>query len=169
MRLQAAKVTTSLVTSQTNPKDLSTPQADIVKKYEQSYAEGTAADQAQVVFADSRTVAASGTDNLDLAGGLTHELGGTITFTAIKEIIVVPTSGTGTDLRVGKGVSNAFVGPFGASAPGNLVGRILHHGNDSATGWAVTPGTGDILSIENLGGSTGITYDIVIIGEGSVA
>jgi hypothetical protein len=170
MLLENCKITTQVVSSQSNAKDLSTPQANIVEKFERTYDNGTAADQAQIVFADERTVSGSGTDNLDLAGVLVHELGGVITFTAIKEILIVGDDANTGNLRVGKGITNAFAGPFGASAIGNLVepGGIFHNATRTAAGWAVTAGTGDQLSIENLGGSAA-TYKIIIIGEGSVA
>jgi hypothetical protein len=32
------------------------------------------------------------------------------------------------------------------------------------SGWAVIAGTGDILKFANSGGTTGVTYDIVIVG-----
>jgi hypothetical protein len=170
MLLQSAKITTRIVASQTNAKDLSTPQADIVRSIEQSYADGTGADQAQIVWGDTRTLGSSASESLDLAGGLTHELGGTITFTAIKEIIIEGDEDNTGNLRVGAGVANAFVGPFGASAIGNLVGPLglFHQRDRSATGWAVTAGTGDLLRIENLVAATA-NYNITIIGEGSVA
>ena len=34
----------------------------------------------------------------------------------------------------------------------------------NAAGYAVTAGTGDLLKVANSGGSTGVTYDIVIVG-----
>jgi hypothetical protein len=33
-----------------------------------------------------------------------------------------------------------------------------------ATGIAVTAGTGDLITLTNSGGTTGVTYDVVIIG-----
>ncbi len=170
MNLQNLKITTAISGSQTNAKDLTTPQADIVESFVQSYSDGTGADQAQLIFADERTLAGSASESIDLAGGLTHELGGTITFTAIKEIIVVGDDANSGNLRVGAGVANAFVGPFGASAIGNLVepSGLLHQRTPSAAGWTVTAGTGDLLRIENLGGASA-TFKLIIVGEGTVA
>src|SRR5690349_14906604 len=41
---------------------------------------GTGNNQANTMFADTRTLTASSSENLDLAGGLTDPLGGTLTF-----------------------------------------------------------------------------------------
>lgn len=170
MLLNNAKITTRVIASQTNAGDLSTPQDDIVKSYEQSYSNGTGAEQAQILFHDQRTLGASAAESLDVAGGLPHPLGGMISFTAIKEIIIAGAPANTGDLRVGAGVVNGFTGPFGAAAIGNLVGPggIFHQRNASAAGWAVTAGTADLLRVENLVAAAQ-TYDIIIIGEGVVA
>jgi hypothetical protein len=49
---------------------------------------GTGNNQADLVFNDTRTVAASGTDALDLAGALTGPLGGLLTFVKLKALMV---------------------------------------------------------------------------------
>jgi hypothetical protein len=121
MLLENLKIILSIIGTQTNAKDLVTPQADLVEKIEQSFSDGTGADQAQVIFSDTRTLAGSTNESLDLAGGLPHALGGTITFSAIKAIIVKARDTNTGNLRVGAGVANAFQGFFGASAIGNLV------------------------------------------------
>jgi hypothetical protein len=170
MNLDTLRLALSIVGVQTNAADLATPEDELVLKYEQDFDNGTGADQAQIIFHDQRTLGSSLSESLDLAGGLTHPLGGTITFTAIKAIIVKGAAANTGNLRVGAGVSNAFQGPFGASAIGNLVtpDGLLVHMDPSATGWAVTAGTGDLLRIENLVAASS-TYDIIIVGEGSVA
>jgi hypothetical protein len=170
MLLENLKIILSIIGTQTNAKDLVTPQADLVEKIEQSFSDGTGADQAQVIFSDTRTLAGSTNESLDLAGGLPHALGGTITFSAIKAIIVKARDTNTGNLRVGAGVANAFQGFFGASAIGNLVtpDGLLVLIDPSATGQAVTGGTGDLLRIENLSAGSS-DYDIYIIGEGTVA
>jgi hypothetical protein len=170
MKLEQLKAVVSLLAVQTNAKDLATPHFDIVEKYEFDFDDGTGADQAQVVFEDTRTLAGSTNESLDLAGGLPHDLGGTITFTAAKVLIVKASDSNTGNLRVGAGVSNAFQGWFGASAVGCLVppGGILVLIDPSATGESVTGGTGDLLRIENLSAGSS-TYEIILAGEGSVA
>jgi len=167
-----AKVTTSISGHVENTLDLTSPDAPIAKSYVQNYADGTGADQAQQLFSDTRALGISAAESLDLAGGLAAPLGGNITFTAIKEIIVKAPAANAGDLRVGRVVANGFIGPFDqtALALGVAVppGGILHLRNPSAGGWAVTAATGDLLRVENLV-ATAASYDIILIGEGSAA
>lgn len=167
--LASLKVTTSIVGQVTNALDLATPEVSLSKSYVQNYADGTAIDQAQKVFSDTRSLSSSASESLDLAGGLADPLGGNITFTAIKEIIIKAAAANTGNLRVGKVISNGFAGPFDQTA-GSLgvtipPGGILHLRNASAAGWAVTAGTGDLLSVENLV-AAGQSYDIILVGEG---
>lgn len=172
MTIARAKILTSIIASQTAALDLTTPQSDIVKEYSQQYDEGTAADQAQVVWSDTRQLTSSAAESLDLAGGLAHALGGTITFTAIKEIILVPAEGNTGDIRLGRQITNGFAGPFDqtAGALGVLATPkgIIHLRNRSAAGWPVTGATGDLLRVENMVAAT-VNYDIIIVGEGTIA
>lgn len=163
-----AKITTSIVAQQLGSSGLSTPEADVVKSYVENYANGTGADQAQVIWSNNRTLAGSASESLDLSGVLTDALGNSIALTAVKEIIVVPSSANTGDIRVGKKITNGFAGPFDqtAGALGVLAtaGGILHLRNRSAAGWTVTAATGDLLSVENLSAGSS-TYDIIVIGK----
>lgn len=161
-----AKFTLSIVAALSSTLDLTSPEADLTKSYVDSFANGTGANQAQEIFSDSRTVAGSGTDNIDLSGALSDALGAIVAFTGVKGIAVRNT-GT-TQLRIGKKITNGFAGPYDQTA--GALGHIIEAGatyfvsNPSAAGWAVTAATADQLSIENLGGSSG-AYDIVIVGK----
>ncbi len=126
---------------------------------------GTGADQADLMFADTRTLAASATENLDLAGSLTDAFGATLAFAKIKAIIVQAAAANTNDVVVGGAASNAFTGPLGgtdptvAARPGGAIVLFA-----PATGWTVTAGTGDILKVANSSSGTSVTYSIVIIG-----
>lgn len=166
----SAKLTMSVVAQVSNTLDLTSPQADVVKSYVQQFAEGTGANQAHQIFTDTRQLAASASESLDLSGVLAAALGGTIAFTGIKAIILKAKSTNTGALRVGKVVANGFVGPFDQTA-GALGIKVELNGllvliNPSATGWAVTAGTGDLLSIENLVAAVA-DYDIIVVGETS--
>lgn len=129
--------------------------------------DGSTAGNFNKVFRDTRTLAASATESLDLAGGLTDAFGNTITFTAIKAIIIKAASGNTNDVIIGNAASNQFVGPFGAAAhtvqlkPGQIFAISATN-----TGWTVTASTGDLLKIANSAGSTSVNYDILILGIG---
>jgi len=129
-------------------------------------ANGTGADQADRVFSETRTLAASGTYDLDLAGVLTDVFGVALTFARIKAIILFALAANTNNVVLGNSGVNAFLGPFGAAAhtvnvmPGGMLVMV----SPNATGWPVTAGTGDILKTTNSAGGTGVTYDIVLIG-----
>lgn len=135
--------------------------------YSLSFADGAGAGQAQKIFSDTRTLAASATEDLDLAGSLTDAFGATLTFTEIKAILIKAAAGNANNVIVGGASSNQFATPFGAGThtltvrPGGLL--LLAAGD--ATGYGVTAGTGDLLKIANSAGGTSVTYDIVLIGN----
>ncbi len=134
-------------------------------------ATGTLANQADLVFADERTVASASNDDLDLAGVLANALGGTLAFVEIVAIMVVnkPKSGVAntTNLTIGAG-TNPFLGFLGGTTP--TLGPIRPGGvfllaspADVGIG-TVTAGTADILRIANSAGAPA-TYQIIIIGR----
>jgi|GEM_PF-951274 len=130
-----------------------------------SFAPGTGAGKADVLFADRRTLAASATENLDLAGALTDPLGAAATFGHVKAIYVKAALTNTNNVVFGGAASNAFVGPLGGTTPTVTIPPggfqlFVHPG----VGWTVTPATGDLLKLANSGGTTGVQYDVMIIG-----
>ena len=91
----------SLAGTFTGDNDLSTVAQAINYSKSFNITNGTAADQANMVWMDQRTLAASATEDLDLAGSLTNVYGTTITFTAIKGIIVYATAANTNNVLVG--------------------------------------------------------------------
>jgi hypothetical protein len=151
--------------------DLGAARAPLLVDASLNLTEGTGANQAQVVFHDQRTLAASGSEELDLAGALTDALGRTLTFTAVKALYIKAAAGNTNNVLVGGAAANGFA--TWAGDPTDVVvirpgGSLILVAPD-ATGYAVTTGTGDLLKIANSAGDTGVTYDIVIIGEGAAA
>lgn len=126
---------------------------------------GTAAGEADLVFADTRTITASSSESLDLAGGLTDAFGASITFAEIVAIVVKPAAGNTNNVLVGGAASNAFATPFGDATDVVKVGPggVLMLVNDA--GYAVTDATGDLLKIANGGSGSSVTYDIVLVGR----
>ncbi len=128
---------------------------------------GTGLDQANMIWADTRTITASSTDDLDLYGGLTNSFGTTINFTSIKGIIITAASTNTNDVVVGGDASAAFVNWVGAA---NDVINVKPDGmfalvNPGANGYAVTATTGDILQIANSSSGSSVVYDIILLGE----
>jgi hypothetical protein len=145
-----------------NALDNQTVNADLARIVAVELANGTGSGQANAMFSDTRSLSSGGSDNLDLAGGLTDAFGSVLTFTAIKAIIIESDAANTVDFTIGNG-TNPFLGPFGAAAhtvtvrPGGLLVFVAPQ-----TGWTVTGGTADILKI--LAGAANSSYRIHIIG-----
>lgn len=161
-----ATINLSIRAKQTGAGDLGNPAVlvDIAKLME--FAEGTAAvGQANVLFSDQRTLAASANESLDVAGVLADSLGATIAAAEIVAIYVAAASGNTNSVNVSQPATNGIPGIFLAAgdglsiAPGNFL--LLTNRN----GWTVTAATGDLLNIANSGAGTPVTYDIVLIGR----
>ena len=143
--------------------DLNSKRAHFLLPIIDALANGTAADQADLLFWDKRTLAAT-SEELDLAGGLTDAFGNTLTFVKIKGILIHNRSTTATEnLAVGGAAANAFAN-WVASATDILnvgpSGMLLLW--SPMDGYAVTAGTGDLLKID--AGTDTITYDILLLG-----
>jgi hypothetical protein len=166
MTLSRTSVRIAVAAVQSSVKDLTTAQAVFSEDDITSLGDGTGANQADLIWSDTRTLAASATENLDLAGSLVDALGSTLTFARVKAIYVHAADGNVNDVVFGGAASNGFVGPF-ADATDKI--KVKSGGTwaivaPGATGYPVTAGTGDILLVANGGSGTSVTYDIVIIG-----
>lgn len=149
-----------------NINDLTSDASPIRYNKVHNWTSGTAIDQANMMWSDTRTLAASTTEDIDLAGVLTNAFGSTITFTRIKAIMISAAATNVNNVVIG-GDANALVGWVGATndlinvRPG---GTFLITAPD-ATAYAVTAGTGDILQIANSSSGSSVIYDIVLIGN----
>ena len=132
------------------------------------FTDGTGAAQVNLVWSDTRSLSASTSENLDLAGGLTSGLGATLTFARIKHISIRNNTTTaGFTLEVGGAASNAFSTLFGATADYLIIrpGGVFTITAPDAIGYVVTAGTADILKINNPNGGGAVSYSIVIAGS----
>lgn len=133
----------------------------------ESWASGTGASQADLVYRARRTLAGSTADNLDVSGSLTDKFGNTLTMARVKLIAIFNRAaiGSGFDLNVGAG-ANPLANLFGDAASDKI--NVKPQGlflitAPGATAYAVTAATGDILKINNGNGSS-VDYDILIVG-----
>lgn len=152
-----------------NPADLQSPvQAvmNIARSF--GWTTGTGAGQADRIFADTRTLTASSTEDLDLAGGpLVDAVGVAFTLARIKLLYVAAAVANANNVVIG-GVANGLAGPLSPAASGLCTiqpgGVALFIAGVGATGYVVTPATGDLLHVANGGAGTSVTYDVVVIG-----
>ncbi|MFD3646381.1 hypothetical protein ACFWUT_23315 [Streptomyces cyaneofuscatus] len=132
-----------------------------------SLGSGTGAGKADRIWSDRRTLAASGTEDLDLAGVLLDAFGATVAFARIKGLVIAAAAENVNNVVVGAASSNPWTTLLGAThtltvRPGAFV--AVGTGVADAIGYAVTASTGDLLKIANSGAGSAVTYDIHIIG-----
>lgn len=160
-----SKITLSVVAELTSALDLATASVPLSLTETIRLSSGTGANQADKIFHDQRTLAASASEDLDLAGALTDALGSTITMAKLKGLIVVAASGNTNSVNVSRPASNGV--PLFAAA-GDLIsvlpGGIFAWVAPGASGVAVTAGTGDLITVANSSSGSSVTYDVVIIG-----
>lgn len=128
-----------------------------------SWASGVAADQADQVYSDTITIAASSDTTLDLTA-LTDAFGDALAFARIKAIIAIALAANTNDVLMGAAAADQFLGPLGSATDTIAIrpGGILACVSPDATGWAL--GVTTDLMFANGGAGTGVTFDLVLIG-----
>ena len=147
-------------------RDLGSPKYPLSVSKAANLTSGTGANQASKVFDDTRTLAASTTEDLDLAGSLVDAFGATLTFTKIKGLVVAAHADNVNNVVVGGAASNGFIN-WVADATDKVVvrpGGVFALFAPDATAYAVTAATGDLLRIGNSGAGTSVVYDLVVVG-----
>lgn len=160
----ASELLVRAVCTETVAGDLQTSSAPLSLSKKIRMATGTATGLADLLFTDTRTLSASGTEDLDLKGSLLTPLGQAFTPAKLKGIIVSAASGNTNDVNVSRSAANGV--PLFAAA-GDLIpvkpGGVFAWFAPGA-GVTVTASTGDLITITNSSSGTSVTYDIVLIG-----
>jgi len=160
-----AQIMLSILAHETSAGDLSRTLRATPASYALSLGDGTGANQAQIVWSDSRVVTSPGQAlNLQSLADTRDGAAVTVSFSAIK-LLYVRNKSTSADTIVT--LSSVFVSFCGLSAGTHVVrsGGIFlcaAPGEDSAN---VIAGSSATITI---GGIAGAEYDIAIIGEGTV-
>ncbi len=149
----------------TTALDLVTNTSPLVATKRITLTSGTGANQADLVFSDTRTIAASGTEDLDLAGSLSAPMGGTLTFVKLKALMIVAATGNTNAVRLSRPASNG-VPLFLAASDGIdiLPGGAFLWAAPNAAAVTVTAGTGDLLTVANSSSGSAVSYNVVVIG-----
>lgn len=160
----AATVRLQVTGSFDNALDLTNVQAPISYSSALAFTNGTGANQADVLFTDTRSIA--GAEDLDVAGGaLTTAFGATVTITELKALIVCAASANTGNVILG-GDANSV--PFLSTAATTVTikpGGCFVFTDPSAGGTAVTAGTGDIIQAAPSAGTQ--EYSIIVMGSSS--
>jgi hypothetical protein len=160
-----AVVTARIETVHRNLLDMSTPTDTLDKLAKIQLTNGTGANAADLCFHDTRTLAASGTEDLDLAGALAGPFGAAQVFAEVRAIMIKAAAGNTNNVRVSRPAANG-VPLFLAASDGIDVppGGVFLWSCPADGKLAVTAGTGDLITIANSAGGSTVTYDVVIVG-----
>lgn len=155
-----AKVSVGVSAAVSGTPDVGSARHVIDEVFDLSFGDGTGANQAKNVYSDDFSIVGAGTQTYDLAGALANGLGQTLTFTAIKAIVI---KNTGTaPLNYGGG-STPFLGFLGDATDKIVIpaGGLVVLADPTAAGQVVTAGTGDLVTL----GGTDAAGTIIIVGE----
>lgn len=161
-----SKITLELSAVQTGSNDFGGPEFTPVMRKVLNLASGTGANQADLLFADTRTLTASATEDLDLAGVLADAFGSTITMAEVVAIFIFADSANTNNVVVGDATSPVPL--FGGTTPTFSVkpGGFFCVGAPNASGlFTVGAGSTDDLKIANSSSGTSVTYTIAILGR----
>lgn len=154
--------------TQTNNPDLTTVTETLFKNYACALAAGTGDGQANCIWSDTVTLAASGTADLDFAASLTSTISGaTLTFTKIKLLLVSAAAANTNNVVVSRPASNGVVLFSAASDAVSVLPGGIFLLTAPAAGITVTAATGDLITFTNSSSGTGVTYDVIVIGIAS--
>lgn len=160
-----ADISFSVTGRHTGTADLGTPVMPFGLSAAVALTSGTSAGQADRVFSDTRTLGASATEDLDLAGVLTDAFGAVITFAKIKAVVIKAAAGNTNNVNVSRPAGATGVPLFLAISDGFVVPPgFTFAWFGSGTGVTVTAGTGDLITITNGAGTNSVTYDVILIG-----
>jgi hypothetical protein len=145
--------------------DLGTPTIAIDRRAPATFTTGTGDRQSDLLFSDERTIAASGNENLDLAGVLADPFGTTLTFVEVTAIWVEADCANTNNVVLGAATSPALLG-FGGTTPTWAVqpcGRFVV--TAPKAGWTITASSADLLKVANSGSGTEVKYRIIVVGR----
>lgn len=130
---------------------------------------GVGYNEADLVFSDTRSLAASSNEDLDLVGGFTDGLGNTVSPAKIKALIIENLNTDDQVLTIKAAASNGwagfistsgiYLGPGSSQCPG-IYAQVAPKGR------SITGGTGDLLNVANASGNT-CSYRITVVATSS--
>ncbi len=145
----------------TSSGDLTTPTESVAISDSQAYTNGTGANQANAFFSDTRSLAVSTPETIDLTADLTDAFGTTLALTSIREIIIRNNSTTsGEDITISGNVLGAFLGATTETITVPPGGEWSQ--KSPIDGFTVTNTTQDQLTVTP--GAYALTYDLIITG-----
>lgn len=145
-----------------NALDLTNVTAPLSYANSLAFANGTGANQADIIFTDTRSVAAA--EDLDVSGGaLTTAFGAVFTIAELKTLIVcAATANTGNIVLGGDAASILFLS-VATTTISIKPGGCFVYTDPSAAGTVVTNSTADVIQVAPSTGTQ--AYTIIIMGS----
>lgn len=159
------RLSVALAAQLTGTHDHAPPSSRLGPEWQLNLASGTGAGQADRLWSDRRTIAASASEDLDLAGSLTDALGATLTLARVKMLAVYALPANTNDVVLGDAAATTWTALLGTD--GTLAvkpGGLLVVTAPGATAYPVTAGSADLLKVANSAAGSAVTYDIYIVG-----
>lgn len=161
-----AELRATLKATQTGANDFGGPTFKPTIDKILQFASGTGANQADILWADERTIAASSSEDLDLAGVLADAFGATITAAELVAILVVADAANTNNVVLGDATSPIPL--FGGTNPTFAVkpGGFFFIAAPGAAGQlTVGAGSTDDLKVANSSSGSSVTYKIAILAR----
>lgn len=162
-----ARLEVKLTATLTNVLDLTQADAPLTALRIQDFANGVGANQANVIWSDRRTLSASTTEDLDLAGGgLVDAFGVAVAPVKLRAVVISSASANVQNITLFGDANSVPLLNTAATTVTLQPGGLYVFTAPAVAGVAVTAGTGDIIQVAN-GAGVSITYDVIIIGTSS--
>lgn len=142
--------------------DLESAVNTLAKAFAWNVANGVGSNQADRIYADTRTLSASASEALDLTA--LANLYGSVSFAKVKAVIVLADGANVNNVQV---IRTATTGALLFMADGD--GIEVRPGGIFAwvapgTGFTVTDTSDDTITVTNSAGGSSVTYTIIVVG-----
>jgi hypothetical protein len=163
-----AQILLSILAHESSSGDISQTLRATPATYSLALADGTGANQAQVVWSESGTISTGSSGEIDLTALADDR--GTVTMTSLKTIAFKNVSAQ-APINLDQPQSGAWeTGPYGAGAVVIPPGGMALFVSPTAGGWPVAAGPQIIGMVNAAAFGSGLVaaYEIILIGEGTV-
>jgi hypothetical protein len=163
-----AQILLSILAHESDSGDISRTLRATPTTYALALTDGTGANQAQVVWSDAGTIPVSSSNEVDLTALVDDR--GTVTMTSVKAIAFKNVSSQAPIVLVQPQNAAWQTGPYGAGEVSIPPGGMALFVAPTAGGWPVAAGP-QIIDITNgaaFGSGNIASYEIVLIGEGTI-
>lgn len=152
----------------TNVLDLGvTATAPLITRKPQDFANGVGANQANVIWSDSRTLTTGATEDIDLiGGGLTDAFGVAVAPAKLRSVVVISATSNTTNLTLFGDAASPLILNTAATTFTLQPGGMFVATWPATAGVTVTAATADIIQVVNAAGASA-TYSIILIGTSS--